>query len=226
MSRATAVAVIVIALTGSTASAQSDKLVYDGPKPPPITAIDIVPLGNAVPPELEGIEPFLRQQFPGLKVQLRALRPLPAAAYDNDRGQVMWERLEPMLDRAAGTIFVIAHDFSTYRTNFWYAWHDIESARAVASVSRMRDLGGLATPATTVVTGEMLDLSRYRFRNQLVSSTAKLLGLTFPCHTAVCVLRKPMRIREIDLKSQALCPNHQAEYAEIAKARGLATSPR
>jgi predicted Zn-dependent protease len=57
--------------------------------------------------------------------------------------------------------------------------------------------------------------------DQIVSSTAKLLRLTFPCHFPVCVLRRPVRIREIDLKSQALCSKHQAEYAEIAKARGI-----
>ena len=225
MSRAAAVlTTIVIALASSTAFAQSDKLIYDGPKPPTITTLTIVPLGGAMPPELDGIEAFLGDRFPGLTVRLRPVRPLPARAYDSERQQVMWERLEPTLDRAAGTIFVVAHDFSTYNTNFWYAWHEIETGRAVASVSRMRNLDGRATPATEVPTGEALDLSRYRFRNQLVSSSAKLLGLTFPCHTPVCVLRRPVRIREIDLKSQALCAEHQAEYAKIAKARGIAKS--
>ncbi|CAM3965757.1 hypothetical protein [Corallococcus exiguus] len=80
---------------------------------------------------------------------------------------------------------------------------------------------GSPMPPDTHLEGEALELARFRLRNQLTSSVAKLLGMSFPCREPVCVLRAPVRIQHIDLKSTHFCEKHQAEFSRIAQERKL-----
>ncbi|WAM28292.1 hypothetical protein [Myxococcus sp. NMCA1] len=191
------------------------------PKPPPIKRVELVPLGNRVPAELDGIVTVLAERFPGLDIRLKGIQPLPDGTYSKRREQVIWDELLPKLPTAQGTLYVINEDLGANGANFMYAIYDLPTARAVASVSRMRSLEGLSMPPDTRLEGEALELARFRLQNQLTSSIAKLMGMSFPCHAPVCVLRAPVRIQHIDLKSTHFCAKHKAEFAKLAKERKL-----
>jgi hypothetical protein len=55
----------------------------------------------------------------------------------------------------------------------------------------------------------------------MTSAVTKLIGMSFPCHAGVCLLKFPRLRQELDLKGSTSCPAHQKEYEEIARTRGF-----
>ena len=131
----------------------------------------------------------------------------------------------PKLSTEAGTVFILSDDLGSYESNFFYALYDFPTGRALASVNRMRGNYGEGTNPSLAPKGDALLLSKQRFENQLTSTVAKLLGLSFPCQHPICVLRRPVMIQQIDTKSSSFCPKHAQEWKEISKARGFRQSP-
>jgi predicted Zn-dependent protease len=83
----------------------------------------------------------------------------------------------------------------------------------------VRFLGDRAVPgaATSAVTARSL---RERLLGQLVSTTAKMLGVShLPCSRERCVLRFPNDVEELDAKGTEFCEEHAAEVAAFLKAR-------
>lgn len=198
----------------------------DQPKPAPITSLTIVPMGAEVPPELDGIVDVLGKRLVGLPVHVGKLVPLPedVSVEKPNQHQVIWDRLLPKLPATQGVLYVISEDLGSYAMNFLYASADFSTARAVVSVSRMRDLNGHRTPPETHLSGEPLALATQRLQNQITTTTAKLLGMSYPCDAPVCALKFPRNIHQLDLKGGTFCEQHQKEYEEIARARGFAAT--
>jgi tetratricopeptide (TPR) repeat protein/predicted Zn-dependent protease len=181
------------------------------PKPPPLSSIVVVPVGNRVAPELAGMAEYLSGQFPGVKVSLGAREELQPGVIRTDRDQVIWERLLERLRDEPGRIYVLEDDLATADKRFVFAAFDLAHARGAVSLARFRDLVGDPRVAGTTWSGPLLSASRDRVRTQMAAATGKLLGLSFPCTNETCALHERRSVKDFYLGPEALCPKHLAE---------------
>jgi predicted Zn-dependent protease len=182
------------------------------PKPPRVGEIVVVPLGNRVPPEMEGLPAFFADHFPGLKVSVGPAEELPAGAYLHAWRGVVWDDLEQRLRQQPGRIYVLEGDLGSYdEKSFLFSRLDLAHARAAVSLSRLRSPVGGRTDEETTLTGGMLTSAQNRFRSQMIATVAKLLGVSFHCQSATCALRERRSVADFDLHKPAFCETHERE---------------
>ena len=189
------------------------------PKPPPIREVEIIPLGNRMPPEMDHLADFLSTRFPGLKISVGSVEELPRGTYDPQRERVIWDELVDKLREQPGRIYVVEHDLGAYGGGFMYSRFDLAHARSVVSLSRLRSGIGESTTATTTLEGAMLKAAQNRLRGQMIGAVAKLLGVSHPCTNEHCALREHRSVADLSLHSPALCAVHEKELTDILAAR-------
>jgi predicted Zn-dependent protease len=194
--------------------AAQQKASTSSPKPPAVTAVEIVPLAARVPPELTGMAEFLRREFPSLKISVAEREDLPAGAYSIERQQIMWERLIERLREQPGRIYVVEQDLAGYDEGFAFARYDLAKGRGVVSLSRMRSLVGDPTDASATYDDEIRKAVRHRLASELVRGVGKLIGMSFPCSEASCSMQERRSIADFVLHSPSFCPKHEAEMKE------------
>jgi hypothetical protein len=151
------------------------------PKPPPIREVEIIPLGNRMPPEMDHLADFLSTRFPGLNISVGSVEELPRGSCDARRERVIWDELVDKLRDQPGRIYVVEHDLGAYAGGFMYSRFDPAHARSVVSLSRLRSGIGESTSAPTTLEGDMLKAAQNRLRSQMIGAVAKLLGVSHPC---------------------------------------------
>jgi tetratricopeptide (TPR) repeat protein len=183
------------------------------PKPPPVSSIVIVPMGDRIAPELAGIAGFLEGQFPGVKFSLGAREELQPGVIKTETQQVIWERLVERLRDEPGRIYVLEDDLTTLDARFVYAAFDLAHARGAVSLARFRDLVGAPREAGTTWSGDLLVAARNRVRTRMAAATGKLLGLSFPCTNESCAMHERRSVK--DFVPAVLCPKHASELQAI-----------
>jgi predicted Zn-dependent protease/tetratricopeptide (TPR) repeat protein len=188
------------------------------PKPPPIREVEIIPLGNRTPPEMDHLADFLSTQFSGLKISVGSVEELPRGSYDARRECVIWDELVDKLRDQPGRIYVVEHDLGAYGGGFMYSRFDLAHARSVVSLSRLRSAIGESTSAPTTLEGDMLKAAQNRLRGQMIGAIAKLLGVSHPCTNQHCAMRENRSVADLSLHSPALCAAHAKELTDILAA--------
>jgi predicted Zn-dependent protease len=187
----------------------------DSPKPPVIVAVEIVPLGARVPPELTGMAEFLRKEFPSLQISIGEREDLPAGTLHIEREQVIWEHLLERLREEPGRIYVVEEDLSSFDQGFSYARYDLAHGRGVVSLARMRSLVGKPVdPSVLYDDDEILKAVRHRLASELLRGVGKVIGMSFPCTDPACSMRERRSIADFVLKSPSFCPTHAQEMKE------------
>jgi tetratricopeptide (TPR) repeat protein len=148
----------------------------DAGKPPRLSSLSIVPVGDRVAPELEGMAQFLEGRFPGVKVMLAAREELRPGVFKLDTRQVVWERLLSAVRDEPGRIYVVEDDLTALKAPFVVAQVDLARASAAVSLSRLRTLRGTPAEAGTTLPGKLQIVARDRLRAQTAAAAAKLLG--------------------------------------------------
>jgi predicted Zn-dependent protease len=189
------------------------------PKPPIVREVEIVPLGNRMPPEMDHLVDFLSPRFPGLKISTGSVEELPRGSYDAQGERVIWDELVEKLREQPGRVYVVEHDLGAYGAGFMYARFDLAHARSVVSLSRLRSAIGEATIASTTLEGDMLKASQNRLRSQVIAAVAKLLGVSHPCTNQHCAMREHRSVADLSLHSPALCAAHEKELTNILATR-------
>ncbi|MBK7862973.1 MAG: hypothetical protein IPJ65_31060 [Archangiaceae bacterium] len=181
---------------------------------PRLTRFELQPLLEGPAPELDGLAAVLEKRFPGAKFTVSSARSVPDGAIDEERQQVVSDYLFPKVARTKGLILIVDRDMGSLGMGFLYGNLELETVRGVVSISRFRSEYGAPTEP-----GEATDVSvrrsRERLQNQVTSTIAKLLGMSFPCETGPCVLQFPRDMSEFDAKGGAFCANHQHELEEL-----------
>jgi hypothetical protein len=144
-------------------------------KPPRLSSLSIVPLGDRVAPELDGMAQFLEGRFPGVKVTLAAREELQPGVFKLDTQQVIWERLAASRDEP-GRIYVLEDDLATLKAPFVSSQVDLSRASGAVSLSRLRSLTGTPAEAGTTLPDKLQVVVRDRLRAQTAATAAKLLG--------------------------------------------------
>jgi predicted Zn-dependent protease len=190
------------------------------PKPPPIGSIVIVPVGDRVAPELQGMAGFLSAQFPGLSIDVAPREELQPGVINTGLQQVVWERLLERLRDDPGRIYLLEDDLTTVDTHFVYSRFDLAHARGAVSLARFRSLVGDAKEAGTTWSGDLLVAVRNRLRAQMVAAVGKLVGLSFPCSSETCAMHERRSVKEFTLGTEVFCPRHAEELkAALQRAR-------
>ena len=197
---------------------------------PPVRSIVLLPMVDTPLPELAAAAASLAERFPGLQIAVaKTARSVPAAAWSEERGQVMGEPLlELLAAEPPGTIAVLTEDLGSNDLSFLFGAMRPGLGRAVVSVARLRTVDGAAFDPSLPLDGPVIARAAPRLANQLTSSIAKLLGASFPCEETVCVLRYPSNVADLDAKGGAFCPRHADQVrALLAKHQrhGAAANP-
>jgi tetratricopeptide (TPR) repeat protein len=189
----------------------------DTPKPPPLSALEIIPLGHRVPLELEGVIEALSARLPGVKVTAGALEPLPAASYQLEGDRVVLEMLLDKLRDEQGKIYVIEPDLVGQSGKFSFAGFDLARGRAVVSLSRLRSMSGHPRHNSTDLDEATLGPAQRRLQSELVGVSGRLLGLSYPCAASECSMRERRSVTDFVLTRQPLCDKHKTELSQRPK---------
>lgn len=185
--------------------------------PPTLREILLVPMGDSPLPELEGIEAVLGQRFPGFTFRLAPARPVPPHTLnDEDARYIVYEYLLAALPETPGLVALVSHVLVTEQGGAYYGLVHTQKGRAVVSVSPLRHPEGDFVPVPPP-DAQTLAMSRRRVQDQLTSTVAKVLGLSFPCQESRCVLSRVMTARDIDAKGSHFCAKHQEELSRLPR---------
>jgi predicted Zn-dependent protease len=84
---------------------------------------------------------------------------------------------------------------------------------------RFADVGASSIPEPAL-SNRRTKVLHPRLLGQLVSTTAKLLGVSHvPCDREKCALHFPRNVEQVDAKGTELCERHAAEVASILRER-------
>lgn len=190
----------------------------DAPAPPKVKSISIVPLANRVPPELEGMDVFLKQQFPGLTINFAPREDLVGVVKLGE-SHALWERVVERLREEPGSLYVIEQDLAMMDGKFAFSHLDPAGGRAVVSLSRLRSLTGQPVPAQVSLDGPVLKAVQNRMKHLLANGVGKLAGLSYPCEEPTCPMRERRSVKELSATVGPLCEKHRAELAAQLKAK-------
>jgi predicted Zn-dependent protease len=169
--------------------------------------------------EIDAIRGELEKRFRGLTVRVAPREALPAGVLDEQRDQVIAERLEEKLVGREGTIAILSQDLGSEHLNFVFGSQDRVNGVGVVSMIRFADVDDSNVPEPVLSTLRMKVLHP-RLLGQLVSTTAKMLGASHvPCDREKCALHFPRNVQQVDAKGTELCEEHAAEVASILKER-------
>ncbi len=185
----------------------STNLGYVAPK---FSSFSLLPLGEDEFAELANIVPDLENRLPGYRFHLLDRKSMPEDVMRG--GQVLFENLLPQLPGEPGVIAIVAEDLTVEGANFVYSNWDAMSGRGVISLSRLRKQSKKQAP---LLADELARLARERLLIQITGTTAKMLGLHFPCSAPKCALRFSRSLSELDEKGSELCPEHRAELKRL-----------
>lgn len=189
-----------------------------GYAPPRLTEVVLQPLAEADAfHEVDGVVGILQRRFPNVRFTQRPLAKLPPEAVDPQRAQVVDELLFSAMPPTRGTVMIVDRDLTEYGLGYLFGTTEFETVRGIVSVARFRTPAGRPAIPTTVLTGTALLEARERLANQLTSTLGKLLGMSFPCPQARCVLRYPRSRQEFDAKGGEFCPAHQEELRRLVQ---------
>jgi predicted Zn-dependent protease/tetratricopeptide (TPR) repeat protein len=163
-------------------------------------------------PELEGLSSALEKRFPGLKFHVLETRAVPKEWLAREGRQIRGEAVtEGEDDGAPFTVVLIDRDLFIGKATFMYGAMDPMTSRGVVSVARFRTPAGDPSEPGDGPAGDALARSRKRLQEQITSTVAKLIGLSFPCEERFCVLRFPENMAAFDDKGEEFCAKHQVE---------------
>jgi predicted Zn-dependent protease len=209
-------------------------------RPAEFTSLTLVPMGDAPPGgdstlEIDAIRGDLEKRFPGLTVRVAPREPLPAGVVDEQRDQIIAERLQEKLAGRRGTIAILSQDLGSEYMNFVFGSQDRVNGVGVVSMIRFADVAPYPIAASAAPTIAPLpdtnvpepvssihrtNVLHPRLLGQLVSTTAKMLGVSHvPCDREKCALHFPRNVEQVDAKGTELCEEHAAEVASILKQR-------
>lgn len=119
------------------------------------------------------------------------------------------------MPKKPGVVAMLENDLTIVGSNWLFGMWSSRTSVGAVSVARFRSEEGPAEVGAPL-SPERLALSKTRFKNQLTSTVAKILGMSFPCEEQQkCVLRFPRTLKEFDAKGGDFCPKHQQEIARI-----------
>lgn len=198
----------------------------------PLREVVLIPFVEAGVPELPAAVEKVRARFPQVAFEIAAARPLPREwivtrdeprSDQHGRPQVDGDVvLSKPLEPHRTVIAVTDRDLFAGEWNFLFANFNPDIGQAIVSVARFRTRDGppgepsLHLRLSTETSAQLLFF-------QLVSSTAKVLGMSYDCPVEACALHFPWGTEDLQKKGVAFCERHQAEYDALVKRE---TSPR
>jgi hypothetical protein len=186
-------------------------------------AVTIVPIVEAGVPELAPALVSLQARFPAIEFRLEKQRPLPnewtVAANEQRPRQIDFGRaLAQPLGSGPFVLAVTDRDGFADQWSFLFALYSPEQEQGIVSVARFREaITGALEPSAAVKepNPEVVKLLVL----QLISSTAKVIGMSGDCKVEKCVLHFPYDVSQLVKKGTEFCPAHQKEYEMLVGAR-------
>jgi predicted Zn-dependent protease len=184
------------------------------PKPHPLKSIQIVPVGDRIPPEMEHLQEALASVYPAVPISVGAVEQLPQGSFKVEHNMVIWEVLLERLREEPGRIYVVEQDLGSYDKNgFSFSLLDLAQGRAVISLARLRSLTGTPRDPGTTLDGDVLVAAQHRLQSSVMGTIAKLLGVSFPCDDPSCALRPRRSVADFALAPKPFCEKHTKEIA-------------
>lgn len=163
--------------------------------------VDIVPVGDVAAAVKRSAASALRSVYDA-EVTIRPASELPAAAYDEGRGQYGAEAMIDLASRdGQGDKNIALTDVDLFyrRRNFVFGLAYLDGDGSVVSTHRLR-----TSPDGGVAGRSAQDVFADRVRKEVIHEVGHSLGLDH-CDNSRCVMSFSPTVREVDVKEEHFC---------------------